>query len=191
MIDDEKRSVKSTPDHKVPARAVPESPEQHSRHQVYMPADWALAVAAQREVKIVAKESGKRHVPSTPELDDVCRLVRRIEVERQTHPEHSGESDGHIGVTREIEIELEAIGKYAAPSDEEAHWFASVEHGRGVFGKIVGYQEFFCQADGEHGDADRKVARMWSVISRYVELGHHLLVMEHRAGDQMGKVSDK
>ena len=59
-------------------------------------------------------------MPAAPELDDIGRLVGRVEVERQSHAEQARQSDRHVRVPGEIEVDLKTVGKHATPSDEEA-----------------------------------------------------------------------
>ena len=65
-------AVQPAPDHEVPARAVPQPAEQHGDHQVAVACALAAAVAAERDVQVVAQPGRQRDVPAPPELADVA-----------------------------------------------------------------------------------------------------------------------
>ena len=119
VVDDEIHAVQTAPEDERPARAVPQPAEQHRDDQVQVASRRPLAVAAERDVEVVAQKARQRHVPAPPELDDVLRLVGRVEVERQLHAEHARQTDRHVGVAREVEVELERVGERAAPRGQQ------------------------------------------------------------------------
>ena len=66
----------------------------------------AFAVAAQRDVEVVAQPGRERDVPAAPELRRILSFERRGEVLFETIAEHQRDADCHIGVAREIAVEL-------------------------------------------------------------------------------------
>src|SRR6185503_8836871 len=48
-------AVVSTPDDEVPARTMPEAPEEHRDHQIAVGAEAAAAIAAEGQVQVVAQ----------------------------------------------------------------------------------------------------------------------------------------
>ena len=56
MIDAKVKAMQRAPDDKGPGGAVPEAAEQHRDHQVHIAQQRAMAVAAERNVEIVAQE---------------------------------------------------------------------------------------------------------------------------------------
>ena len=115
VIDDQKHAVQSAPDHKSPARAVPQSAQQHGGHQIHIAMRAALAVAAQRDIQIVAQETRQRDVPAPPEFDDVDRLVGRVEIEWQEDAEHARQADCHIRIAGKVEIQLQRVAQRTTP----------------------------------------------------------------------------
>ena len=115
VVDAEIGAMQRAPDHKGPGRTVPEPAEQHGDRQIDITQQRAVAVAAERNVEIVAQELRQRHVPAPPEIDDRGRLVGRVEIQRQEDAEHQRYPDRHVGIAGEIEIELERIGQRADP----------------------------------------------------------------------------
>ncbi len=87
VIDAQKNAVQPAPDQERPVRAVPETAQQHRDQKVHIAARAALAVAAQRNIQVIAQESRQRHVPAPPEIDDVFRFVGREEIDRQAQVE--------------------------------------------------------------------------------------------------------
>src|SRR5205814_9860318 len=110
--------------------SVPESAEQHREDQVNVSAAEPAPVSAERNVKIFAQPGGERDVPAPPEIGDRFRAIRRIEVFRENKTEHEAEPDRHVGVTAEIEINLERITDGAEPGVERADG-AGIESGVG------------------------------------------------------------
>ena len=116
------------PNDEVPARSVPQTGEEKHNPQVEI-CSWPRAtVAAQRDVKVVAHETAQRDVPAAPELADACSVIWTIEVLWEMESHHFPESDGHVGVAREIEIELHGIGHDGDPG-------GSGPHGRQISGQ--------------------------------------------------------
>ena len=134
VVDAEIDAVQRAPHDERPGRAVPEPAEHHGDHQVDIAQDAAVAVAAERDVEIVAQELRQRHVPAPPEIDDAGGLVGRIEIERQEDAEHQRNADRHVGIAGEIEIELERIGQRADPGLVEASAYARRRRARPAAG---------------------------------------------------------
>ena len=59
-LDHQIGTMKQTPNNKRPGRAVPEAAEKHDDDQIYPGAHGPDLIAAYRNVKVVAQESGKR-----------------------------------------------------------------------------------------------------------------------------------
>ena len=107
--------MQPSPDHEVPRGAVPEAAEHHDDEQVHVRANATLAVPAERDVQVVAQPRGERDVPAVPELGDGLREVGRVEILREHEPEHQTETDGHVGVAAEVEVDLERVCCDAVP----------------------------------------------------------------------------
>ena len=54
----------------------------------------AVPETAERDVQVVAEKARQRDVPPSPGVDDVHRLVRRVEVQGKDETEHEAEADG-------------------------------------------------------------------------------------------------
>ena len=108
----------SSPDHEVPACAVPQAAQQHGGHQVRVGPGAAAPVAAEWNVQIVAQPARKRYVPAPPELGDAARQVRASKILREVEAEKQRQTDRHIGVSRKIEVDLNRKGGDSAPCGE-------------------------------------------------------------------------
>ena len=108
-VDDEERSVQAAPQHERPARAVPQPAEQHGDHQRGGDTQGPAAVAAERDVEIVAQEPRQRHVPAPPEILDRGGEVRPVEILRPAEAEPQAEPARDVGVAGEIEIDLQRV----------------------------------------------------------------------------------
>ena len=58
---------------------------------------------------VVAQEGGQRDVPPPPELRDAGRDIRVIKVRAEVVPHRSRHADGHVGIAREIAIDLKIV----------------------------------------------------------------------------------
>ena len=57
-------------------------------------------------------------MPAPPELRDAPRDVGIVEILQKVEAEHPPEADGHIGIGRKIEVDLEGVGHRAQPREE-------------------------------------------------------------------------
>lgn len=96
---------------------------------------------------------------------------------------------GYVRVAGKIEVQLEGIGERASPCPENRY------HCRAPLASYTGptYLErlsaikFFEQANGEDGDAHRKVGPPGSQILRAHELRDNVAVMHYRPAINCGK----
>ena len=111
VVDHEEKAVRTSPDDERPARSMPEASEEHGRDQIEIPPWHAPAIATQWNVQVVTQEFGEGHMPAPPELYDSTRLVRRVEVLGKLDSKHVTQSDRHVGIPREVKVDLERIGE--------------------------------------------------------------------------------
>ena len=79
--------------------------------QVDVGAPRAAAVAAERDVEVVAQPRRQADVPAPPELLEVRAAIRRAEVLGQREAEHLRRADRDVGVRREVEVDLERVAR--------------------------------------------------------------------------------
>src|SRR5207302_2335485 len=86
-LDREAAAMQSAPGDEFPRRAVPEPAEQHRQEEVAVGLPPAVAVAAERLVKIVAQPGRQRDVPALPEFAQPRRPVGLVEIRREAEAE--------------------------------------------------------------------------------------------------------
>src|SRR5215472_13615160 len=105
----------NAPEHERPARAMPEPAQQEHDHEVEITAQPAAPVAAEWNVEVVAEPVGERDVPAAPEFTHRFRDVWIVEVLEDAKPEHAHQPDGHVGIAREVEIDLQRVAGKPEP----------------------------------------------------------------------------
>src|SRR6266545_2638410 len=101
-FNDEIRSVKQTPYYKSPGRAVPKAAEKHDDDQIRRGTNWTDLIAAERNVKIIAQECGKRDMPAPPEVGKPNGGVRKTEIIFQMKTKTQRGADSAGGITGKI-----------------------------------------------------------------------------------------
>ena len=108
--------MQETPDDVRGVGAVPQSADRHDDDGVEHLAWHAISVASEEaDVEVVPEKRGQRDVPTAPEILDTTGEVGVSKILGEAHAHHEGNTDGHIGVPREIEVNLEAVGEYRLP----------------------------------------------------------------------------
>ena len=179
--------MQRAPHHKSPGRTVPEPAEQHGDCQIDVTQQRAAAIAAERDVEIVAQELRQRHVPAPPEIDDRGRLVGRVEVQRQEDAKHQRDPDRHVGIAGKIEIKLERIGQRADPGLIEGRCIRP-ERDRDQRLDAVGKAGLLEQADRKDDEAAQDQMRIGALGLGALELRDHVPMVQDGPGDQMRKV---
>ena len=76
------------------------------------------AIAAERNVKVIAQESGKRDVPASPEIREADRGVGKPEIILEMKAEAQCRADRADGIAGEIEKDLAGKCDHARPGIE-------------------------------------------------------------------------
>ena len=162
---------------------MPKTAHQHDDGQVDVGPSIARLVATQGKVEIVAKEGGQGDMPAPPKVRDGIGLVRRVEVFWELETEHSSQSNRHVRVSREIEVDLEGESSGSEPCSQGG----GLVGGKGCVGHDrdgVGQEDFFGKAQDEKRHArGESLECMFS----FRELDGHGVVPHDRTGDQLGK----
>ena len=74
-------------------------------------AESRVAVAAQRNIQVVAPPARKRDVPTAPEFGGGECLVGAVEVLRQAEPHEERNADGDVCIAREVGVDLQGVGE--------------------------------------------------------------------------------
>ena len=79
------------------------------------------AVAAKRDIDIIAKPGAERHMPALPKFTNARRNIRIMKVFRKTEAKYFAKPNRHITVSGKIKINVERICHCIKP--EEKHRF--------------------------------------------------------------------
>ena len=59
---------------------MPKTTEEHNDDKIKRRTEWSDLIATKRNVKVIAKESGKRNVPPPPKIREADRGIRETKV---------------------------------------------------------------------------------------------------------------
>ena len=156
-FDNEITAVEQTPNHKSPGRAMPETAEEHDDDEIERGADGPDLIATERNVKVVAQESGKRNVPASPEIGEPDGGVGKTEIILEMKAETQSGADGAGGIAGEIEKDLTGEGDDAHPRIERDERTGVTKDAIGRAGEHrVGEHDFFEQAQSHEQQPPRK-----------------------------------
>ncbi len=178
-----------TPDQEGVGGAMPQGAQHKDDHQVAVGLGGAVAVAAKRDIDVVAEEARQRHMPALPELGDRARGVGAVEIAREAETHHARHADGHIGIAGKIEVDLERIANRAQPRrigrKDSVGPVGGVDHGA----ERIGDQELLRQADDEDHHAPVDVLAAQRTLMR-LQLFAHFSKAHHWPGDQVREQED-
>ena len=167
-----------------PGGAVPEPAEQHRQQQVAVREQRALAVAAERDVEVVAQPARQRHVPAPPEVLQRDGGVRRVEVLRELEAEQQRDADRDVRVAAEVGEDLDRV---AVDADQHLERRVPVRRGEDVVDDVR--REVVRDHDLQEEPADDQEERARDVdpprVARRLELRQQLARADDRAGDEM------
>src|SRR5581483_6501657 len=81
------QAMQGAPDHKRPGRAMPNPGNEKGKKQVAIRLPGTTAIAAEWDINIIPKPTGKTDVPARPEVTQARRQVRIIEVQDEIKSE--------------------------------------------------------------------------------------------------------
>ena len=120
-------------------------------------------------------------MPPAPEGAEACSAVGVIEVFRQPNPKQKTETDSHVAVAGEIEIELKAVADCARPDAERVKAALGI-HRVCQLRCRSGKQQFFRQSADEAADAvERAVPAGGARIKGFSNIGE----FHERPGDEL------
>ena len=188
--------VVQAPADKVPVCTVPDAGEQLHHEQVEDLPLQALAVAAQRDIDILAEPAGKGHVPAPPELGDRTGDIGEVEVLGEIEAQHLAHADGHQGVTGKIKVELERVGDDTQPDQRRGRIGKAHKGGGRAVGNAddvcperadgIRQQDLFCQTEGEQGHAFLDLLQAVTMLVN-VQLGRDIPILDDGARDELGE----
>ena len=112
-------TVERSPDNKRPVGTVPDAADKERQKKVNAGTRKRTTTAAERYVDVIFQPSRKCHVPAAPKLLNIQCLIGGVEVFRQTDTENQAASDCHVGITAEIEVQLQRVSQNGHPRAEK------------------------------------------------------------------------
>ena len=108
----EYEEIKS-PEDEIPIRPVPDARQRPYHEHIENMSGNGHAIAAKRNIHVVAEEGGEGYVPSSPKIRYRVGNIGVIEVFFVVEAYHKTHTDSHIGISREIKVDLEHITERA------------------------------------------------------------------------------
>ena len=189
----QKHEIGQSPQDEGPIRSVPDSRQEPYHEEVEdMPCLRLHSVSAQRNIDIIPEPAGQRDVPASPEFRNGTGNVRIIEVFVEVESEHFSQSDGHIRISAEIEVNLEGIGQRPQPGHpcrqrhvrtEPLH--RSVSETKSVIRNqrhVIGQQHLLSQSDDK---AYHTVGKVLQVLLPIINLIRNGFIPHNRSGDEL------
>src|SRR5271157_589905 len=169
VLHEQTQPVPQTPQHKVEGDTMPQSDQYKSTdlgdqdHQRLSQRFFGGAQGTRERVEEVGPEPlCEGHVPVVPELGQVGFEVRGVEVLRQADTQQSTQPDGDIGVTAEIEEDLQSVGVDQQPHPSGAAHLCGIGGVQSDQGQAVGQHELLEQAQRQARAGCGKVSDRWS-----------------------------
>lgn len=113
-----KKSVVKSPKYKVVCRTVPKTCKSPHDEKVENLPFNALSVTAERNINIFFEPCRKGNMPSSPKVCNRLCDVGIVKVFKKLESHHIAKTASHIGVTREIKVNLECIGYHTHPCSD-------------------------------------------------------------------------
>ena len=183
-----------SPGHEGEAGAVPEAAQRHRGEQSRDLDREAVSIAAERNVEVVAQEPRQGHVPTPPEVPQRGGAVGNVEILRQQNAEHERDAERHVGIAREVEIDLEGEAEGGLPGLHHGHGLA---RRRGLEDRIdegcqrIAEEDLLRQAHAEEQDAaPEALGPVGPCIGSLVELVHDLAPAHEGAGQNLREERD-
>ena len=173
------------PNKVVPAGAVPDTGGGPHHQQVEHPPGLGAAVASQGDIQVFPEPGGQGDVPAPPELGDAFGDIGIVEVGQEFKAQHPAKAGGHIGVTGEVEVDLEGKGDHAQPRTQNSE--LSGAHsliGLPQHAHIVGNQHLLGHTDHKDLHAGGELLGGGSAL---VDLIAQVLIFDNRTGDELGE----
>src|SRR3981081_3179114 len=123
---------------------MPQTAEEHDDHEINRGTRPPHAIAAERNVKVVAQKCGERYVPAPPEIGKANRGVGKTEIILEMKAKTESSADGANGIAREIEEDLAGEGDDAHPGIERDQRTGITKDAVGRTGQHgIGQHDFF------------------------------------------------
>ena len=121
---------------------MPQTGQRPDDQQIQRQASAPDTVAAERDIHVVTKPAGERHVPAPPKVRHRQGGIGVVKVIRQFEAEQLPEPDGHITVAGEVIKDLHPIAQRSKPQPRRAAELTLPVERRGEHRRLIGDQHF-------------------------------------------------
>src|SRR5471030_295709 len=120
-------------------------------------------------------------MPATPEILDVKRFIRGVEIDGQPDVEQQGRTNRNIAIPAEVKIQLKGIRQAGCPGAEKILRSAIGKSSIRPYGKCICNHDFFEKPDTENKKSHQDIFVADCERPTRLELAHHFLVEIGRA----------
>lgn len=151
---------------------MPQARDQENDKKVEI--DVPLPASTQGDIQVFPEPSPERDMPTPPKLRNRSGGIGEIEILREAETKTTGNTEGHVRITRKIQINLEREQDAAQPSRCRIHACICLgKDGRNRHAQGVGQQDFLGQADNETFQPCHDIRETGMAV---LEIGLHILV---------------
>ena len=188
LFQNEQHAEVQAPCHKCPVSTVPEAGQRPYGKQIENVPCGRAPVAAERDVHIVAEPGGQRDMPAAPELGDRLADVRIVEVFEELETEHLAETDRHIRVAGEIEVNLQRVANRAHPCTGDGQLARCIfEYAVRNLRKYIGQQHLLAETEQKPADTLGKLCKR---VLSHGKLHVDIVITYNRACNQLREHGD-
>src|SRR3569832_155097 len=94
---------------------MPKSAQEHRQELVSVCVEHSFAIAAQADVEVVTQPAREADVPPAPEFSDALTDIGLVEILDETKAHHQSETDGHVTIAGEVEVQLRCVCQRSKP----------------------------------------------------------------------------
>jgi len=113
----QEHAMVNSPEKKRPVRSMPEPAQYTNNRHVKAGSRSPPAVAAEGNIEVIPEPAAQCHVPAAPKIRDAYGRIGAVEIFGKCKSKQQAQSDSHVGIRGEIEINLKGIGNRAEPGD--------------------------------------------------------------------------
>ena len=152
LFDHQKRCKIKSPHDKIPGGSVPETGEEPDHQKIAEPFGEGDTVSSEGDINVITKPGAEGDMPSAPEFGNTCRKIGIIEILREFKTKDPAETDSHIAVAGEIEIDLQGEGNGIDP-DKKYRSVTGFSEEAAQLSKGVCQKYLLSQTENETADA--------------------------------------
>ena len=188
----DEKAVDDSPYDKGPAGTVPKAGYKEGRHRRHIVVAPFRSFFIDGTENIVTQEARQRHMPPSPVILEISRLVRRIKVMRNRDVEHHTQADCHIRIAGKVKIVRHRILDRMKPRADHWQCVRNVsEKCLGIRRQRVRQKDLLRTANRKKEQTCRHMFRIQLQILLILKLWNDLRMMNNRPDDQLWEEGDE